>query len=126
MPFSRKFPIPSIREHPLPGPVSVPPFWTGHFLSRLSPEKETGIPEFEILGKFLKFSTGREISCWVLKYVVVTVLAIWEVTSSLFSSCLEKKSSGTQTSNLTTFNYLNNVQISDPYRSFLTFEKFEI
>ena len=50
------FPVPSIREHPLPGPVSVPPFGTGQLPSRLSPENETGIPEFEISGKFGKNS----------------------------------------------------------------------
>ena len=72
---SGKFPIPSIREHPLPGPVSVPPFGTGHFPSRLSPENETGIPEFEISGKFGKnfrnsvldgnFLLGTEI-CYII------------------------------------------------------------
>ena len=35
---SEKFPIPSIREDPLPGPVSVPPIGTGKFPSRLSPK----------------------------------------------------------------------------------------
>ena len=45
----RKFPVPSIQEHPLPGTISVLPFGSGHFPSRLSPENETGIPEFEIL-----------------------------------------------------------------------------
>ena len=45
----RKFPIPSIWEHPLTGTVSVPPFGTGHFPSRLSPKNETGIPKFEIM-----------------------------------------------------------------------------
>ena len=54
----------------IPGPVSVPPFETGQFPSCLSPKNETGTPEFEILGKFPKFSTGRDISCWVLKYVI--------------------------------------------------------
>ena len=49
-------PVPSIREHPLHGPVSVPRFRTGHFPSHLSPENETGIPEFEISGKFGKNS----------------------------------------------------------------------
>ena len=53
---SRKFPVPGIREDPLPGPVSVPPFGTGQFLSGLSSENERGIPEFEILGKFRKNS----------------------------------------------------------------------
>ena len=55
-PESGKFPVPSIREHPLPGPVSVLPFGTGQLLSRLSPKNETGIPEFEISGKFGKNS----------------------------------------------------------------------
>ena len=66
MPFpgNRIFPE-KIRE--IPGPVSVPPFGTGQLPSRLSPENEMGIPEFEISGKF---GTGREISCWVLKYVI--------------------------------------------------------
>ena len=53
---SRKFPLPSIREHPLSGPVSVPPFGTGQFPSRLSPKNETGIPKFEVLEKFGKNS----------------------------------------------------------------------
>ena len=52
----RNFPVPSIRENPLPGPVSVPPFGTGQLPSRLSPENKTGIPEFEISGKFGKNS----------------------------------------------------------------------
>ena len=86
---SGKFPVPSIWEHPHPGPVSVPPFGTGHFLSRLSTEKETGIPEFEIFGKFGKnFLLGTEIcyinqdqtkpvkntSCLVLKYELNVIL----------------------------------------------------
>ena len=53
---SGKFPVPSIREDPLPGPVSVPPFGTGQLPSRLSPKNETGIPKFEISGKFGKNS----------------------------------------------------------------------
>ena len=53
---SGKFPVLSIWDHPLPGPVSVPPFGSCHFPSQLSPENETGIPKFEILGKFRKKS----------------------------------------------------------------------
>ena len=53
---SGKFPVPSIWEDPLPGPVSVLPIRTGQFPSRLSPENETGIPKFEISGKFGKNS----------------------------------------------------------------------
>ena len=56
MPFPRKFPVSSIWEDPLPGPVSVPPIGTGQFPSRLSPKNETGIPEFEISGKLKKKS----------------------------------------------------------------------
>ena len=48
---SGEFLVPSIQEDPLSVPVSVPPFGTGQFLSRLSHKNETGIPEFEISGK---------------------------------------------------------------------------
>ena len=56
---SGKFPVPSIWEHPLPGPVSVPPFGTGHFPSCLSPQKETGIPKacmFYLMMAFISVS----------------------------------------------------------------------
>ena len=75
---SGKFPIPSIWKHLLPSPNSVPPTqdWPLPIPSRLSPENETGIPEFEILYfQFLKcpkFSTAGEFSCWVLKIVIQT------------------------------------------------------
>ena len=61
-----KFPVPSIREHPIPGPGSVPAFGNGQLPSRLSPENETGIPEFEISGKFGtgNFLLGTEI-CYI-------------------------------------------------------------
>ena len=45
---SGKFPVPSIREHPLPSPNSVPAFGSGFFPSRLSPENEMGIPEIKL------------------------------------------------------------------------------
>ena len=45
----------------IPGPVSVPPFGTGQFPSCLSPENETGTPEFEISGKIpkIQYWTGN-------------------------------------------------------------------
>ena len=57
-----KFPVPSIREHPLAGPVSVPPFGTCQFPSHPIPENETGIPEIWYwTGNFL---LGTEI-CYI-------------------------------------------------------------
>ena len=66
---SGKFPVPSIREHPLPGPVSVPPFGTGQFPSRLSPENETGIHKFEISGKI------PEIQYWTGNFLLATEIS---------------------------------------------------
>ena len=58
---SGKFLVPNIQEHPLPSTVSVPPFGTGHFPSRLSPENETGIPEFEIWYFYSRNSRNSEL-----------------------------------------------------------------
>ena len=42
---SGKFPVPSIREHPLPGPNSVQAFETGCFPVSFLVGKYSGIPE---------------------------------------------------------------------------------
>ena len=42
---SGKFPVPSIREHPLPGPESVPALGTGCFPVSFLVGKHLGIPE---------------------------------------------------------------------------------
>ena len=103
---SEKFPIPSIQEHPLPGPVSIPPFGTGHFPSRLSPENETGIPEFESPGKFGKNSQNSVLDGkFPVGYWNMLYKSRPNNTSEnkfLLGTEIWNKSSGTQTSNTDT------------------------
>ena len=109
---SRKFPVPSIREHPIPGPDSVPAFGTGCF--PVSFYKG-------FLGKVSKFGTTRDFSerYWVVLSRPVYFPDFFWIFSSdetrkhkscpgtadsgnEFQSCLVwfKMSSGTQTSKM--------------------------